>query len=34
MLVNERKPATVGAEFLVPMQLSQGVLAEAMGVAR
>ena len=38
MLMTERKPATVGEilveEFLVPMQLSQGALAEAMGVAR
>ena len=38
MLMTERKPATVGEilveEFLVPMQLSQGSLAEAMGVAR
>ena len=38
MLMTARKPATVGEilveEFLVPMQLSQGALAEAMGVAR
>ena len=38
MLMTGRKPATVGEilveEFLVPMQLSQGALAEAMGVAR
>jgi addiction module HigA family antidote len=38
MLMTARKPATVGEilveEFLVPMQLSQGALAAAMGVAR
>src|SRR5271157_2568640 len=38
MLMTARKPATVGEilveAFLVPMQLSQGALAEAMGVAR
>ena len=38
MLMTARKPATVGeilvAAFLVPMQLSQGALAAAMGVAR
>ena len=38
MLMTARKPATVGEilveAFLVPMQLSQGALAAAMGVAR
>jgi addiction module HigA family antidote len=38
MLMTERKPATVGQilleEFLGPMQLTQGRLAEAMGVPR
>jgi addiction module HigA family antidote len=38
MLMTKRKPATVGeilaAEFLEPMGLTQGALAEAMGVPR
>jgi addiction module HigA family antidote len=38
MLMTTRKPATVGEilieEFLAPMQLTQGALAEAMGVPR
>jgi len=38
MLMTERKPATVGEilseEFLEPMDLTQGGLAEAMGVPR
>jgi addiction module HigA family antidote len=38
MLMTARKPATIGEilteEFLVPMQLTQGALAEAMGVPR
>ena len=38
MLTTKRKPASVGEilveEFLVPMQLTQGALAEAMGVPR
>src|SRR6202043_2275094 len=38
MLMTKRKPATVGEilvqEFLEPMGLTQGVLAEAMGVQR
>jgi addiction module HigA family antidote len=38
MLMTTRKPATVGGiltkEFVEPMGLTQGVLAEAMGVAR
>ncbi len=38
MLMTARKPATVGEilmeEFLVPMRLTQGALAEAMGVPR
>ena len=38
MLMTKRKPASVGEilteEFLVPMSLTQGVLAEAMGVQR
>src|SRR6267154_2058191 len=38
MLMTTRKPATVGEilteEFMEPMGLTQGVLAEAMGVAR
>ena len=38
MLTTKRKPATVGeiltAEFMQPMGLTQGALAEAMGVQR
>jgi len=38
MLTTARKPATVGEilveEFLAPMHLTQGALAEAMGVPR
>jgi len=38
MLTTKRKPASVGEilieEFMVPMGLTQGALAEAMGVAR
>jgi addiction module HigA family antidote len=38
MLMTNRKPATIGEilveEFLVPMKLTQGALAEAMGVPR
>ncbi len=38
MLITARKPATVGEilskEFLGPMRLTQGSLAEAMGVPR
>jgi addiction module HigA family antidote len=38
MLSTERKPVSVGEmlteEFLVPMSLTQGALAEAMGVER
>jgi addiction module HigA family antidote len=38
MLSTERKPASVGEmlmeEFLTPMKLTQGALAEAMGVQR
>lgn len=38
MLTTERKPVTVGEmlveEFLTPMNLTQGALAEAMGVQR
>ncbi|SRR5260221_7653855 len=38
MLKTTRKPATAGAiltkEFMAPMGLTQGALAEAMGVAR
>ena len=38
MLTTKRKPASVGEilveEFLVPMGLTQGALAEAMGVPR
>ena len=38
MLNTERKPASVGEmlteEFLLPMRLTQGALAEAMGVQR
>lgn len=38
MLITKRKPATVGEiltqEFIGPMGLSQGLLAEAMGVPR
>ena len=38
MLSTERKPVSVGEmlteEFLVPMNLTQGALAEAMGVER
>jgi addiction module HigA family antidote len=38
MLMTKRKPATVGeiltAEFMEPMALTQGALAEAMGVPR
>jgi addiction module HigA family antidote len=38
MLNTERKPVSVGEmlteEFLTPMKLTQGVLAEAMGVER
>src|SRR3982074_3345509 len=38
MLVTKRKPASVGEilvqEFMEPMRLTQGVLAEAMGVQR
>lgn len=38
MLITKRKPATVGEilaeEFLEPMGLTQGALAEAMGVPR
>ena len=38
MLMTERKPVTVGEmlteEFLIPMSLTQGALAEAMGVQR
>lgn len=38
MLVTKRKPASVGEilmeEFMQPMGLTQGVLAEAMGVQR
>lgn len=38
MLMTKRKPATVGEilveEFMRPLSLTQGALAEAMGVAR
>ncbi len=38
MLTTKRKPATVGEilveEFMEPMRLTQGALAEAMGVPR
>ena len=38
MLTTKRKPATVGEilteEFMLPMGLTQGALAEAMGVQR
>jgi addiction module HigA family antidote len=38
MLITRRKPVTVGEilveEFMQPMNLTQGVLAEAMGVPR
>ena len=38
MLTTKRKPATVGEilveEFMAPMDLTQGALAQAMGVAR
>src|SRR6516225_5020392 len=38
MLMTVRKPATIGeilaTEFMEPMELTQGALAEAMGVAR
>ena len=38
MLMTKRKPATVGEilveEFMKPMRLTQGALAEAMGVPR
>ena len=38
MLMTKRKPATVGKilveEFMKPIDLTQGVLAEAMGVQR
>jgi antitoxin HigA-1 len=38
MLMTKRKPVTVGEilaqEFMAPMGLTQGALAEAMGVAR
>jgi addiction module HigA family antidote len=38
MLITRRKPASVGEvlteEFMVPMGLTQGALAEAMGVPR
>ena len=38
MLMTKRKPVSVGEilteEFMVPMELTQGVLAEAMGVQR
>ena len=38
MLMTKRKPASVGEilvqEFMEPMRLTQGVLAEAMGVQR
>jgi addiction module HigA family antidote len=38
MLMTSRKPATVGEtlteEFLAPLDLTRGALAEAMGVAR
>jgi antitoxin HigA-1 len=38
MLMTTRKPATVGEilveEFMEPMDLTQGALADAMGVAR
>jgi antitoxin HigA-1 len=38
MLMTTRKPATVGEilteEFMEPMSLTQGALADAMGVAR
>jgi addiction module HigA family antidote len=38
MLMTTRKPTTVGEilseEFLMPMELTQGALAEAMGVPR
>ena len=38
MLLTKRKPVSVGEilteEFMVPMELTQGVLAEAMGVQR
>jgi len=38
MLMTKRKPASVGEilvqEFMKPMGLTQGVLAEAMGVQR
>ena len=38
MLTTKRKPASVGEilieEFMVPMSLTQGALAEAMGVQR
>jgi addiction module HigA family antidote len=38
MLMTKRKPATVGEilvqEFMEPMSLTQGVLADAMGVPR
>ena len=38
MLMTKRKPVSVGEilteEFMVPMELTQGVLADAMGVPR
>jgi addiction module HigA family antidote len=38
MLITKRKPASVGEilaeEFMAPMDLTQGALAEAMGVQR
>jgi len=38
MLMTKRKPATVGdiltTEFMEPLGLTQGALAEAMGIAR
>ena len=38
MLLTKRKPVSVGEilteEFMVPMDLTQGVLADAMGVPR
>ena len=38
MLITKRKPATVGeilnAEFIAPLALSQGAVADAMGVPR
>jgi len=38
MLMTKRKPATVGEilndEFIAPLELSQGALADAMGVPR